>query len=422
MSSLSTPRSLEYWLQKIESVHHREIDMGLERVRDVLERMGLSMPDYPVILVGGTNGKGSCVAFLHSMLSEQGYRVGAYTSPHLVRYNERIRLADRLAGDEELVAAFKAIDQARGDVPLTYFEFGTLAAVKLFRDKAMDVAVMEVGMGGRLDAVNALEPLGVLLTNVGLDHQTWLGETREQIGREKAGIFRQGVPAVCADPAVPESVLSAARQTGADLALVNRDYTWRIEGDRWSWQFGDQSVTFPAPALHGKFQVGNAAAVITLLSMIEQPLPVSRQAMEHGLTRVSLPGRLQIINESPLRMTDVAHNTESVSELAAYLRDLDHDGKIIAVCGMLRDKPVEKVLALMADEVDEWHFGSIHDKRGAMARELAAALSRVAPQALAISHDSVKAAWQAATAAQKADDIVIAFGSFYSVGDIISLY
>ncbi len=399
--------------------------MGLERVREVLQRLGLAAPDYPVILVGGTNGKGSCVAMLHSILSQQGYRVGAYTSPHLVRYNERIRLAQRLASDTQLVAAFESIDQARGDIPLTYFEFGTLAAVKLFHDEAMDVAVMEVGMGGRLDAVNALVPLGVLLTNVGLDHQTWLGHTREQIGREKAGIFRRGVAAVCADPAVPESVLAAARDNGADLALVNRDYTWRVEGERWRWQFGEQSASLPAPALAGEFQLGNAAAVITLLSMLGRSLPVSRQSMERGLIQLSLPGRLQVISESPLRLVDVAHNVESVSELAAYLRKLDRKGKTIAVCGMLRDKPVEQALALMAQQVDEWYFGSIHDKRGATARQLARVLQRTAPglpPSQVREFDSVREAWRSAIGRQKPDDVVLAFGSFYSVGDILSLY
>ena len=396
--------------------------MGLERVRDVMAAMGMATPEFPVILVGGTNGKGSCVALLHQMLTEQGYKVGAYTSPHLVRYNERVRVADRLATDDELIQAFESIEQARGDIPLTFFEFGTLAAIRLFGDRKMNVAVMEVGMGGRLDAVNAVQPLGVLLTNVGLDHQSWLGETREEIGREKAGIFRTGVAAVCADADAPASVLDAARETGADLALVNRDYTWRVEGDHWRWAFAGNAESWPMPALSGEFQLGNAAAVITLLAKVEAQLPVSRTAIEQGLAHVSLPGRLQVISASPLRIADVAHNRESVTELAAYLRTLHHSGKTIAVCGMLKDKPVDDVFSLMAGVIDEWYFGGIDDKRGATADELSDALARVSPNSLAHSDVSVEDAWRSAISTQQADDVVLIFGSFYSVGDILSLY
>ncbi len=414
--------SLEGWLQYIESVHHRDIELGLERIRAVLMALNLAAPDFRIILVGGTNGKGSCVAFLHQILTGQGYRVGAYTSPHLVRYNERIRVADRLATDDELIQAFEAVEQARGDIPLTFFEFGTLAAVKLFSDRNIDVAVMEVGMGGRLDAVNALEPVGVLLTNVGLDHQSWLGETREEIGREKAGIFRSGVAAVCADPDVPASVLQAAGEAQAQLALVNRDYTWRVDGDHWRWAFGGNAASYPLPALRGRFQVANAAAVVTLLSMIRPHIQVSENAIRAGLTRVTLPGRLQVINDAPLRIVDVAHNRESVTELADYLRGLKTTGKRIAVCGMLKDKPVADAFGLLCDMVDEWHFGTIHDKRGATAEELKDALKSVSPDSPAITYPSVMEAWRSAIAAQKADDVVFAFGSFYSVGDILSLY
>lgn len=396
--------------------------MGLDRIREVMAAMGLASPGFSTILVGGTNGKGSCVALLHQILSEEAYQVGAYTSPHLVRYNERIRIADRLANDDELIRAFEAIEQARGDIPLTYFEFGTLAAVKLFHDNEMDVVVMEVGMGGRLDAVNALEPQGVLLTNVGLDHQAWLGETREKIGWEKAGIFRTGVPAVCADPDAPASVLEAAEQTRADFALVNREYIYRIEDGQWEWSFDGKTKQFPRPALRGDFQVSNAAAVTTLLSMLEHKIPVSDDSIRRGLERVRLPGRLQVLKKSPLRIADVAHNRESAAELAAFLRTLTHSGKTIAVCGMLQDKPVGDVFALMSEVVDEWHLGTIDDKRGASADELAESLSRISLDIPVHSYPSIRDAWRSAISGQGTDDVLLIFGSFYSVGDILSLY
>src|SRR5579863_4343426 len=282
-------KNLQEWLTWQEQLHPNPIDLGLERVQRVLEAMGLSRPVFPVLTVGGTNGKGSCVALVEAMLRAAGYHTGAYTSPHLLRYNERLQVDGSLATDEEFCTAFERIDRARGDISLTYFEFGTLAAMDILARRGVDAAVLEVGMGGRLDAVNAVDPEAALVASVGLDHQDWLGNDRESIGFEKAGIYRADKPALCGDRSPPESLLTHARDIGAQLRVLGMDFDHDIGAGRWIWRGPEGELRdLPQPALVGRIQYDNAATVIAILKSVAVRLPVSDEAIRQGLENVRL--------------------------------------------------------------------------------------------------------------------------------------
>lgn len=412
---------LQAWLAWQETLHPSEIELGLDRLRTVLARMDLSRPGFPVLSVAGTNGKGSTVAFLEAFLRAAGYRTGAYLSPHLRKYNERIRLDGREADDMAICQAFERIDQARDDVSLTYFEFGTAAALSLFSEAAVDVAIMEVGLGGRLDAVNAVDAAGAVVTVVDLDHQEWLGPDRESIGREKAGIFRAGAPAVCADPDPPHSLLETACQMGAPLRLLNRDYRMVADDSGcWTYNAPDGALeSLPLPAMGGAMQLGNAAAAIALLSQRPGGLTVDVTSIRAGLRQASLPGRMQWLERRPELVLDVAHNPHAAANLAQCLRARSASGRTLAVLGMYRDKDAAGVAGAVATQVDAWYLAGLDGPRGQTAGELAGRIEKAASNTSVRLHRDVVQAFRAATTDAKAGDRVLVFGSFATVGAVL---
>lgn len=416
-------RTLAEWLAWIEMLYPRQIELGLERVHDVLDKMDLRRPPFAAVTVTGTNGKGSTVAMLEACLRAGGYRVGSYTSPHLVRYNERIRIEGRVASDEELVSAFERIDAVRGTTPLTYFEFGTLAAFEIFRNAGIEVAVLEVGMGGRLDAVNGIDPQAAILTTVGIDHVAWLGDTREAIGREKAGVFRARRPAVCGDLDPPASVLQEAERIGAPLYLINRDFFVERATEGWTWRSRERvRAGLPYPALRGDHQLGNAACVLMALETLRDRFPLSQAHIREGLLRAVVPGRFQVLPGRPLTVLDVAHNAQAAETLAATLRQQRIGGRTLAVFGILRDKAIVEVARALRPLVDHWYLATLHTPRAATAAEILEALRAAGVAAPVETFDDPGRAYAAARRAAREDDRVLVFGSFYMVGDILEKY
>lgn len=410
--------TLEQWLQWLETLNPAKIELGLERVAQVWQRLHGGAPPFTVITVAGTNGKGSSVAMLASILQAGGYRVGAYSSPHLLRYTERIRVNGEEADTARLCEAFERVDRARGEVPLTYFEFGTLAAFSVFLEAGLDVAVLEVGLGGRLDAVNVLDADVALLTSVGIDHVEWLGPDREAIGREKAGIFRAGRPAVYAEPDIPHSVADYAAQIGARLYLAQRDFHAEPAPSAWNWRGPERArLALPHPALRGEIQIQNAAACVMVLDLLAERFPLSQDAVRRGLQEVSLPGRFQVVRGAVDCILDVAHNPAGVAVLAANLRRYAPQGRVLAVWGMLETKDAAGVAAQLAPQVAQWYLAGLgrESRRGFSAAALANALERGAPGAPALQFDTVCDAHARARADAGPGDLVLIFGSFYTV-------
>ena len=411
--------SLADWLARLEQLHPSTIELGLERVRRVKDAMGLA-PAFPIIIVGGTNGKGSTCATLEAILGAAGYKTGLYTSPHLLRYNERVRIAGSEASDVELVAAFERIDSARGETSLTYFEFGTLGAMAQFIDGGVDVAILEVGLGGRLDAVNAFDADAAIVTSVDLDHMDYLGDSREQIGFEKAGIYRAGRPAICADPAPPASLLDHARHIGADLRCVGRDFFAQREADCWTYR--GPRLTWPAlplPAMAGAYQLRNAAGALAVLEALHKRLPVSEPAIRQGLAAARVPGRFQCIAHAPDVILDVAHNPEAARALAATLREQPVAGRTLAVVGMLADKDAAGVVEALRDAVDAWWACTPDSPRARGAVALAEILHAHAGGAPIHVRPDVNAALAEARSAAREGDRILVFGSFYTVAAVL---
>ena len=420
--TLLTPHTLSDWLRWIEAVHPRSIELGLDRVHAVLDAMRLRQPPFRVITVGGTNGKGSTVAMCDTVLRAGGYRVGAYTSPHLIRYNERVHVAGVPATDAELCAAFARVEAARGDIKLTYFEFGTLAALDIFRARNVDIAVLEVGMGGRLDAVNGVDADVAVVTSVGIDHTAWLGPDRESIGHEKAGIFRSGRPAICGDPAPPASLVESAARAGARFYRYGHDFSAApLESGGWLFRLGERSrAALPYPALRGEHQARNAACALTALSLLDG-FPLSQQQIREGLHAVSVPGRFQVLPGMPAVILDVAHNTQAAEALAANLQG--HRGPIgrtLAVFGMLTDKSIADVARALAGQIDAWSVASLAGPRGASAEQVAQALAQAGVSVPVTLFPNAVAAFEATRAQAAPPDRIVVFGSFYMVGDILA--
>lgn len=383
--------------------------------------MGLQ-PEFPVITVAGTNGKGSTCAMLESILTEAGYRVGCYTSPHLLRYNERVKVGCKEAGDALLCEAFTAVENARGDIPLTYFEFGTLAAVWLFVTQEVDVAVLEIGLGGRLDAVNVFEPSCAVVTGIDLDHLDYLGNSRESIGFEKAGIFRPGTPALCGTPNPPHTVPEHARRIGADYRQIGTDFGFTVgeAGELWSfWSKDAHFDSMPAPALFGEFQFSNAACVLESLWVLRELLPVSRAAICAGFTKVNLAGRFQRFAGPPQVILDVAHNPQAAGGLAVNLRDKEFKGKTLAVFAMLNDKDISGVLQEVGQEIDAWFVAGIETARGTTKEHMVQAIKVNLPGARVDGFNSVSDAFSIACRDAGENDRIVAFGSFYTVADVM---
>lgn len=413
---------LEDWLEWQQSLHPNAIELGLERVARVLQRTGWRAPAQPVITVGGTNGKGSCVALLDAMLRAAGHRVGTFTSPHLVDYRERIRLDGACVTEAALVSAFERVADALGGDSLTFFEFSTLAALLVFEVEAPDVLVLEVGMGGRLDAVNVVDPDVAIVVSVGLDHMEWLGPDVESIAREKAGIFRAGRPAICGMSVPPHSLLEVAAGLGARLRLRERDFRVHEHADD-RWDYADaqgELADLPAPALVGVAQVGNAAVAIAALRELSTRLPLPRVALEQGLRDVRLPGRFQrIAGAGGIEwVLDVAHNPDAAATLAANLARYPTRGRTLAVCGMLGDKDVGAVLGALRDRVDLWLAATTDGPRGLADVALAA---RAAARGIRMTAaGSVPEAMRLAAGMAAAGDRIIVFGSFCTVGPALA--
>ncbi|HBD19054.1 MAG TPA: bifunctional tetrahydrofolate synthase/dihydrofolate synthase [Arenimonas sp.] len=406
-------RTLAQWLDYQQTVHPRSIDMGLERVGEVARRLGLGRPGRHVATVGGTNGKGSTVAFLEAIARAAGLKVGAYTSPHLLRYNERVRIDGAEASDEALVAAFERIEAARGDIPLTFFEFGTLAALMLFEAADLDLAILEVGLGGRLDATNLVDPDVAVITTVDLDHQDYLGDDRESIGAEKAGILRAGKPCVLAEKDPPSSVLRRAYAIGAFAIRGHSDYLIDDLGEHWRWREPGYEIELPEPALSAPAQRGNAAAAIAALRALDLAIP--DEAIRAGVRDARLPGRLQRLPGSPERVLDVAHNPQGARQLAAWLET--NPKRTVAVFSALADKDLGGIVAPVAPHLRAWHLGPITDAgpRGLPVDELARRLAEHLPAEILHPHRSLAEALSAAALQAGPDGRVLVFGSFHTV-------
>ena len=413
--------TLEQWLSWQEGLHPRAIDLGLERVRLVAQRLDLDQLSYRVITVGGTNGKGSSVAFLEAILRASGYRVGAYTSPHLLRYNERIQVNGVEVDDETLCHAFASIDTARGDISLTYFEFGTLAALLIFQQTGIQVAVLEVGLGGRLDAVNILDADAALVTSIAIDHVEWLGYDRDSIGREKAGIYRQGRPAICADPAPPPGLLEQARTIGALLYQVNRDYGFRRAAQHWTWEHGKMCLeSLPLPILPGEHQLGNAAAVLMTLTALSEQLPVQLEAVHTGLRQARIAARFQVIPGAVEWILDVAHNPHAARALAHTLKTRSCIGLTRAVLGMLSDKDVSGVARVLNSVVGYWYTATLFGPRGQSGEQLLGALrAGGVNEKIILPFPSVADACRAAQQEAAPGDRILVLGSFYTVAQAL---
>ncbi len=415
-------RSLREWLDYQQQLHPTEIELGLERLRKVWKRLHPGQYQPLIISVAGTNGKGSCVAYLHAILRAASWRVGSYTSPHLIRYNERIHIDDEEVDDDELCMAFERIEKCRGEITLTYFEFGCLAALDLFSRHQLDVVVLEVGLGGRLDAVNLMDADAALVTSIGIDHEAWLGDSRDAIGAEKAGILRAAQPAVYAETDMPAGFLQTARAIGAQLYHVGDDYHYTIGQDAWNWRCdAAQHHALPLPSMRGDYQIQNAAGVLMVLHLLREQLPVSRKALEQGLIQANLPGRFQIIAAEPLIILDVAHNQEAAAVLAANLASMQLHGKLRALFSMYADKPLQAVVATLENVVDEWYLYPLDDVRGCSVEELSAAVLQAGGDAEVNCSDSLQNAFQDAKQASAAGDVILIFGSFGVVGEALEM-
>ena len=393
--------------------------MGLERTLRVRRALDLN-PSFPVVTVGGTNGKGSACAMLEAILHHAGYRVGCYTSPHLLRYNERVRIACREADDDALCRAFSAVEAARGETPLTYFEFGTLAAVWLFAQERVDVAVLEVGLGGRLDAVNAFDADCALVMSVDLDHMDYLGDTREAIAFEKAGIFRPGRPAVCAEPRPPQTLRHYAAQIGAKLLVMGEDFGYAA--DKMQWQYrgphGKRSG-LPPPVLRGAYQLANASACLAALDALRERVPVTMDDIRAGLLQAELPGRFQVLPGRPVTILDVAHNPHAAQALAENLAAMGCSGRTLAVFAMLKDKDIAGVISAVNKQIDHWLIAGIEDARGADVALLRQQIEAAGVTAPVTACTSITAAYAQACDRATENDRILVFGSFYTVAAAI---
>ncbi|MBU6418073.1 MAG: bifunctional tetrahydrofolate synthase/dihydrofolate synthase [Xanthomonadaceae bacterium] len=436
-------KTLAEWLDYQQQIHARGIDMGLERVREAWQRMGAPRPAPVVITVGGTNGKGSTVAFLEAMLRAGGMRVGAYTSPHILRYNERVRVDGAEVDDAALVDAFERIEIARGDTTLTYFEFGTLAAFDVFARANLDVALLEVGLGGRLDAVNIIDPDCAVVVTVDLDHMEYLGPDRGAIGREKAGIFRAGRPAIIGETDPPQSLLERARSIGARVEVLGRDFGWSPHLDALHWWHCDPSRSrYVAPAegcsggvelhgtlaLEGAFQYHNAATAVAALHALGGRVRWNADALEKERrsadSALLLPGRLQHLGNNPDLVVDVGHNPQAARELARWLDRHPVRGETRAVFGALADKDIEGVVAALGARIGRWYLAGLDGEspRGETVAGLVARVRAALPEATCAPYPDVPAALAAACAEASPDDRILAFGSFHVVAPVLRAY
>ena len=431
---MANGRVLETWIEYIQSVHFRSVDLSLDRMQLVMESMNLTQWPYQVITIAGTNGKGSCVALLEATICCAGLSVGSYTSPHLVRYNERIRINRKSVDDAAICTAFENIEKRRNGVPLTYFEFSTLAALEIFRDFGLDVLILEVGLGGRLDAVNCVDADVAVISSIGLDHTDWLGPDLESIAKEKAGIFRSNQPVVCAQPNPPNSLIDAAHVLGSKLLTIDVDFGYQKGDNTWRWWVaerhnsilksdvaasGEAYSDLPFPAIPGNIQVRNAAAIITALNFLPLRPQLTRSVLVQALNNCELPGRLQQIPGPPKQIFDVAHNQEAIQVLGDFLEIDRSDNKTYAVFAILRDKPVTKIIQQLKGVIDVWHVAELQTERSASAQYLVDSIVASSRNCDVHSHETVLMAYHAAMGSAGPQDRVVIFGSFFTVGAIM---
>lgn len=421
-------QALEQWLAHCERLHPKDIDMTLARVARVRETLGLGFGQTPVVMVAGTNGKGSTCAMLESVALQAGYRVGLYIKPHLVHFQERCRVDGRPVEAASLLPHFQAVEAARGDEALTYFEFTTLAILHRLAAEPLDLVILEVGLGGRLDAVNVIDADCSVITSIDLDHTEYLGPDRESVGREKAHIMRPGKPVVVSDPMPPASIAAHADAIGADLRQLGRDFTY--SGDRQQWNWAGRNRRFSGmsyPALRGVNQLLNAAGVLAVFEALYERLPISAQAVRAGLALVELPGRFQVVPGSPMLVLDVAHNPHAVAALAQNLDQMGFYPRTRAVFGAMADKDLANILSRIAPLIDHWHFCDLPIPRAATAQALAQRFEEGRAQGLlkspagvgtSVHPDPASALASAAAQADPADRILV-FGSFYTVGGVL---
>ena len=415
--------SLDAWLHWQEQLHPRPIDLGLERVADVYRRMGLNTAKQPTITVAGTNGKGSCIAYLEAIYQAQGSKVGSYTSPHILRYNERIRINGQPVDDAALCEAFARIDEVRGDTSLSYFEFGTLAALFLFGAAAVDVQLLEVGLGGRLDAVNIVDADAAIVTTIAIDHIDWLGHTVEEIGREKAGVFRGGVPAIIGEEFPPESLVQTAVAKLAVLMRLGEYFNYHKHAVGWDWQSTEISwLNLPEPIFKGEHQFRNASAVLMAVTALQARLPVSESAIHAGLKSAQLKGRFQLIaGEIPV-LLDVGHNPQAVKTLVDYLQSAFPAVKIHAVFAMMKDKDILGVLAVMRDQIANWYLAPLTNPRAAGEELIKNYFQQVEITQVQSGFADFSAAFSAARDNARPGELILIFGSFFLVSEYLSKF
>ena len=413
--------SLQGWLQWQETLHSKQIDLGLERVSEVYQLLQKPTKKPLTITVVGTNGKGSCVAFLDAILRQSGYRVGTYTSPHLQFYNERIKINGAVVSDGLICQSFERIEAVRGTTSLSYFEFCTLAALDIFSRTELDVQLLEVGLGGRLDAVNVIDTDIALIPSIGIDHSDWLGNTRELIAKEKVGIFRAGRPAVIGDVNPPAIIESYAKELSVPLSLVGRDFYFKKNNDSWHW--GNTTGTLmglPYPNLQGEHQLGNAASVLQVLNILAPQLPLTRNAIVDGLEKVQLPGRFQLINGAPLILLDVGHNPLSAEILRDYLVSSFPDKKIHLIFNMMKDKDFVAVGQLLSSVVSDWYISPLENSRCADVKDVVAGLSRCPIENVYSGFTDFDETWVAVQDNSQREDLIVIFGSFFLVSEFLS--
>ena len=410
---------LDEWLDYLLAIHPSEIDMGLARVSIVAKRLALiNLQPAQVITVAGTNGKGTTCAMLESILIQSGKTVGVYSSPHLLRYNERVRINQQDCTDDQFIAAFQAIEQARAEISLTFFEYATLAGLYLFKHAQLEVIILEVGLGGRLDATNMIDSTATIITSIDLDHQEYLGDTRELVGREKAGVCRSECISIIGEPNLPQSVVDYAQQISCQLIRVGHEFDYQLNNDNWTFSTHiTQSPALTLPTL----PLANAACVVALMDKLWPE--INSATINKGLELASLPGRLECVNQIPFVLVDVAHNPHAAKYLAEQLRKkIAVSGKIVAICGMLKDKDISGVFAELVDVVNHWNMVTLSTERGASSAQLIALMEPIAQNQLNHSADfelnafnNMNEAWTAVNATIEPNDVVIVFGSFYTV-------
>jgi len=414
--------TLKGWLDWQESLHPKSIDLGLDRATEVYSRLNPSGIKPITTTVAGTNGKGSSIAFLEAIYRAQGLRVGAYTSPHILKYNERIKIDGTPVADELLCSAFERIEAVRNDVSLSYFEFSTLAALDIFSRANLDIQLLEVGLGGRLDAVNIIDPDAAIITSICIDHTAWLGNTRDAIAVEKAGVFRKNTPAIIGDINPPQSLLDCAINIDAKLLRIGHEFTYSKVGNDWIWQSGNTTLNnLPPPKLKGTHQYRNAAAVITAIQALQDRIPVSEQAIQQGLSSVNLQGRFQLIKGDPAVLLDVSHNPQAAKTLVEYLQSEFKNTPVHAVFTMMGDKDLPGVIELMQPCIEHWYISPLDNPRTSTDADLKKAFALCDNTQVSYGFTDFLAAFNAAkTQAQSDNGLILVFGSFFLVSEYLS--